>query len=548
MKADREFRQSRQLDRRFLLKLAGSGAALAGIGAFSRFAMAKQQPGTLRVGLGSRDMGTLHPHVGTGANDTPIIDSIFSSLLRYASPRVSIDAIEPELAESWKASADHKTYTFQLRKGAKWHKGYGEVTSEDVKFSLAWVRENPQSTFKPSYSNIDKVETPDAYTVVISLKNPDPVFPVAVANWQGGYMICKKAVEELGDRYKSQPIGSGRFQFESYRPKESVTLSANPDYYFGKPKVDRVIFSYIPDQTSRRFAFVQQEVDMIQGEASEEWLGEIQKSTPGGAVVDLLGPSRVTSIHMKKSVKPLDNLDIRKAIAHAINRDDYVQFFGRVFQPSYTAIPADYFGHIPADKVPKELILGFDLDKSKALLKGAGFASGFKLETVVTERSDYLAMAQIAREQLAKVGIDLKLNVMDHGSWVAAIIKEKKGSLVWSSASRFPSAELILREFWLSSADVTKPTGVQGFSEYSNPQFDAIYKEGIESPDPAIRAQKFQEAQLILLRDLPSISIGSLTTPAVRQGYVDLGYKVETGKPFLSLPYMYHLTHLTSVG
>jgi peptide/nickel transport system substrate-binding protein len=251
---------------------------------------------------------------------------------------------------------------------------------------------------------------------------------------------------------------------------------------------------------------------------------------------------------MKKSVKPLDNFDVRKAIAHAINRDDYVQFFGRVFQPSYTAIPADYFGTIEQGKVPKELVYEFDTDKSKALLKAAGFGNGFKLETVVSERSDYLSLAQIAREQLANIGIDLKLNVMDHGSWIAAIIKDKKGSLVWSTASRFPSAELILREFWLCSADVNKPTGVQGFSEYCNPQFDSTYQTGIESSDPAVRAKSFQEAQLIELKDLPSIPLGGLTTPALRQGYVDLGYKVDKEKPFLSLPYMYHLNHLTTVG
>ncbi|WP_342362055.1 ABC transporter substrate-binding protein [Terrarubrum flagellatum] len=545
MTRDHEQKQGFLVARRALLKSAGAIIGAAGLPSLSALA---KQAGVMRVGLGSRDMGSLHPHVATGSNDTPIIDSVFSGLLRYASPRVAIDGIEPDLAERWEASSDHKTYTFHLRKGAKWHKGYGEVTSEDVKYSLAWVRENPQSTFKPLYGNIERVETPDPYTVVISLKNVDPVFPIAVANWQGGYMICKKASEELGDKYKNQPIGSGPFQFESYRPKDNVTLSANPDYYFGKPKLDRVIFSYIPDETSRRFAFVQQEVDVIQGQASEEWLAEIQKSTPGGAIVDLLGPSRVTAIHMKKSVKPLDNLDVRKAIAHAINRDDYVQFFGRVFQPSFTAIPADYFGTMPQDRIPKELIYEFDPDKSKALLKSAGFAGGFKLETVVSERSDYLNLAQIAREQLAAVGIDLKLNVMDHGSWIAAIIKEKKGSLVWSTASRFPSAELILREFWLCSADVTKPSGVQGFAEYCNPTFDSTYQAGIESFDPAIRAKNFQEAQLIELKDVPSVPLGGLTTPTLRQGYVDLGYKVEKDKPFLSLPYMYHLNHLTSVG
>lgn len=533
--------------RRDVLKVAGAGAAVAATGLLSRTGFAKQQAGVLRVGLGSRDMGVLHPHIGTGANDTPVMDSIFSGLLTYAPPRVSIEAIQPDLAERWESSDDHKTYTFHLRQGAKWHRGYGEVTSEDVSYSLDWVRNNPQSTFKATYGNIDRVETPDRYTVIISLKQVDPVFPILMTNWQGGYIICKKAMEELGDKYKSQPVGSGPFQFEAYKPKESVTLSANPDYYLGRPKLNRVIFQYIPDETSRRFAFVQQEVDVIQGQSSEEWLTEIVKATPGKPVVDLLGPSRVTCIHMKKRIKPLDNLKVRQAIAHAINRDDYVQFFGRVFQPSYTVVPSDYFGSLPKDRIPSELIYEFDLDKAKKLLAEAGLASGFKLETVVSEQSTYLNLAQIGREQLAAIGIDLKLNVMDHGAWVAAIIKDKNGSLVWASASRYPSAETILREFWLCSADVTKPTGVQNFAEYCNEALDAAYQAGVQAFAPAERARKFQEVQLLELQDMPSVPLGSLTTPALRQGYVDLGYKVDPGQGMLSLPYMYHLTHLTSV-
>jgi peptide/nickel transport system substrate-binding protein len=535
-----------RLGRRDLLKFAGAGAVLAAGGAFPRMAFG-QKAGVLRVGLSARDMGLLHPHVATGSNDTPVIDAIFGALLAYTAPKVSMEAIQPDLAESWEASDDRKTYTFHLRKGVKWHKGYGEVTAEDIKYSLEWVRDNPQSTFRPLYTNIAGIDTPDPHTVIVSLKTSDPVFPTAVTNWHGGYVICKKAMEELGDKYKSQPIGSGPFQFDSYRPKESITLAANPDYYAGKPKLDRVIFSYIPDETSRRFAFVQQEVDMIQGQANEDWLSEVVGATPNNPVVDLLGPTRMVTIHMKKSVKPLDNPTVRQAIAHAINRDDYAQFFGRVFQPTYAPIPAEYAGALPKDKIPEELVYEFDLDKAKKLMADAGFANGFKLEAIISERTDYLNLAQLAQEQVAAIGIDLKLNVVDQSSYVSGIIKDNKGSFVWSTASRFPSADSLLREFWLCAADVTKPTGVQGFALYCNPDFDAAYQAGVEAFDAAERAKHFEDAQLLLLKDLPSITIGSLSTAALRQGYVDLGYEVKKDQTILSLPYMYHLNQNTNV-
>jgi peptide/nickel transport system substrate-binding protein len=534
------------LGRREWLRLAGTAAVVVAGTGLPRTGFA-QKAGVLRVGLNSRDMGVLHPHIATASGDTPVIDSVFSGLLSYASPKISVAAIQPDLAESWKASDDHKTYTFILRKGAKWHKGYGEVTSADVKYSLEWVRDNPQSTFKTLYANIASVDTPDAYTVVVSLKNPDPVFQLSVANWQGGYIICKKAVDEMGDKYKSQPIGSGPFQFDSYKPKESVTLAANPDYFRGKPKLSQVVFSYIPDDTSRRFAFVRQEVDMIQAPPSEDWLSEVVKATPGKPIVDLLGPTRMVSISMKSTVKPLDNPLVRQAIAYAINRDDYVQFFGRVFIPVYSPTPPEYFGTVPKDKIPADLLYTYDPDKAKKLLAQAGFAKGFKLETIISERADYLNLAQINQEQLAKIGIDLKLNVVDQSTYVSGIIKDNKGSLVWSTASRFPSADTLMREFWLCAADVSKPTGVQNFALYCNPTFDADYQAGIASADPAQREKHFEDAELLLLKDMPSITIGGLATAALRQSYVDLGYPVAKDENILSLPYMYHLTEKTNV-
>lgn len=532
------------LRRRNVLKLAGISAMAASTLPIRAMA---QKPGVLRVGLSARDLGVLHPHIATSAADTPIISCIFSGLLSFAPPHVSLDTLAPDLAESWSASADRTAYTFHLRKRVKWHKGYGEVTADDVKFSLEWVRDNPQSTFRALYANVAQVDTPDTYTVVVTLKHPDPVFQTNVADWHGGYIICKKAAQELGDKYKTQPIGSGPFQFDLYQPKQNVTLSANPDYFRGKPKLDQVVWSYIPDDTSRRFAFVRQEVDLIAAPPTEDWLNEVEKATPGHAIVDLLGPTRMVSVSMKESVKPLDNLLVRQAIAHALNRDDYVQFFGRVFIPCYSPTPPEYFGTPPQNKIPANLIYRFDPDQSKKLLAQAGYPKGFKLETIISERADYLSLAQIAQEQLAKVGIDLKLNVVDQSTYVSGIIKDNRGSLVWSTAARFPSADTLMREFWLCASRVDKPTGVQNFALYCNSNFDAAYEAGVTALEPAVRAQHFEEAELIVLKDLPSVTLGGLATAVMRQGYVDLGYPVAKSETILSLPYMYQITEKTTV-
>ncbi|MCY0093755.1 ABC transporter substrate-binding protein [Hoeflea ulvae] len=506
-----------------------------------------QQANTLRIGLNARDIGVLHPHVATGGNDVPVIASIFSGLVRYEPTRVNITAIQPDLAESWEMSDDFAVHTFHLRKGVQWHKGYGEVTSADVAYSLANVRDSEQSTFRPLYSNMGEIETPDDYTVVIHLNEPDPTFVTAMANWQGGFVICRKAVEEMGDLYRTEPVGSGPFQFERYTPQDNISLTAHKDYYAGAPALERVVYSYVPDETSRRFAFVQQELDIIQGASNEDWLTEVVNSTPGNPKVDLLGPARSVNLHMKATVEPLGNPLVRQAIAHAINRDDFEQFFGPVFKGTNSSIPPSYFGGLKTADIPDELKYGFDPEKSKALLAEAGFPDGFEISTVCSERGDYLALAQIVQERLSKVGIALKLDILDHGSWVAAIIKEKRGSLVWSISSRYPSAEYLMREFFLCDARVSQPSGVQGFAEYCNPDFDVAYQAAIASGDPDVRLEEFAKAQMIALKDLPVVPLGTMSTPVLRQGYVNLGYEIAEGDDVTSLPYLYQLSPATSV-
>jgi len=534
--------------RRTLLKGLGATGATVALGRVMTPRLGRaQESGVLRVGLAGRDMGTLHPHVATGAQDTAVVDSLFNGLVRYRPTEVSIAAIEPDLAESWEASDDRRQYTFRLRQGVQWHHGYGEVTAEDVRFSLTFVRDDPQSTFSSIYANVERVDTPDKYTAVVTLKASDPVFLTSVANWHGGFVICKKAVEELGEDYKNRPIGTGPFQFEEYRPKERVVLSRNPDYFAGTPRLERIVYSYIPDQTARRFAFVNQEIDVMKGARNEDWLAEVVSATPGDPAVDLLGPSRNTVVHLKTSVEPLGDVRVRRAIAHAFNREDYERFFGRVFQASYAPVPPGYFGALQPDAIPPELLYEHDPARARELLAEAGFADGLTLETVVSEREDYLGLAQIGQQQLAEAGIDLELNVLDHGSWVAAIIKEARGSLVWSSAARYPSARSHPREFWVCAADVTRPTGIQGFAEYCEPGFDELYRQASEAFDPAEQERLYKEAQLILLEDVPSVPLGAMSTPVLRQGYVDLGYGVPAGEPILSLPYMYHFTEKTSV-
>ena len=142
---------------------------------------------------------------------------------------------------------DARTFTFWLRKGVQWQRGYGEVTSDDVAFTLARMKDPKTGTaYSANYRQIESVETPDRYTIVVHLSVPNPFFhAIALMPRFGGYIVCKKAVEELGDKYRHNPVGAGAFSFASYEPKQKVVLRAN-EQYWGVQAKDRHARSPVP--------------------------------------------------------------------------------------------------------------------------------------------------------------------------------------------------------------------------------------------------------------------------------------------------------------
>ena len=210
----------------------GAGAAAA-VAASPRSSRA-QPADTMRLGMGAAQVITIDPIYLNQGVDNWAITHVFDFLARAPLGRFAKSPSEftPELAESWTISPDARTWTFHLRKGVQFHKGYGELTSEDVKFTFDRVRDPKQGSGAASvYTNVDRVETPDAYTAVIVLKQPDPFFMSSLIHVTSSNIVCKKAVLEKGDKFARDPIGSGPYQIVSVTPK-LVKLTANPALFW----------------------------------------------------------------------------------------------------------------------------------------------------------------------------------------------------------------------------------------------------------------------------------------------------------------------------
>ena len=201
------------------------------------------QEKVVRMALKASDIRSLDPHYGTTTIDYACIDPMFNGLVRFKPEDINPEKIEPDLAERWEHSKDGLVWTFYLRKGVKFHKGYGELTAEDVKFSLEKAANKTTSGFAADYSALDKVDIIDKYTVRLTFKSAIPSVLGILTNYHGGYIVSKKAVMEKGDKFKFDP---NKFIIQG----RGWEVPADPNQPENQPLNRRVEITYGPGSGS----------------------------------------------------------------------------------------------------------------------------------------------------------------------------------------------------------------------------------------------------------------------------------------------------------
>lgn len=486
----------------------------------------------VRVGVSARDLGALDPAFGIGNGDEYPMRQIYNTLVsaKDGTSDIMLDRLQGELAEKWEMSPDARTFTFWLRKGVQWHRGYGEVTSEDVAFTLARMRDPKTGTaYSSNFRQIDSVETPDRYTVVVRLSVPNPFFHAfALMPRFGGYIQCKKAVEELGDKLRQNPVGSGAFAFASYEPKQKVVARAFDQYWGGRPKIDVQEVLYLPETAARTLAFVKGDVDMIEGATVPGWLPGLRKQMPD-LVADLGRPGAVFAVHLNMTKKPLDDLKVRQAIAHAIDTKVWLAAYGDFVEPMYGVSPVGAYGALTRDDIPADWPYSFDPALSKRLLAEAGYPNGFSLDVFISEREEYKSNLLIMQELLRKVGIQINIRVVDHTSYHADIRKDLNAVIVYGSGQP-PLTQAVLNAFYNSNAIVSKPTRNMNFSHYGDVagNSDSLMDQANQETDDAKRLALLKQIQLDLLRQVPVIPLPSPASSWFHNGKtLDIGYPVK---------------------
>jgi peptide/nickel transport system substrate-binding protein len=453
---------------------------------------------TLNVGMASADAGKLDPHVATTTPDKGLLHWMFNGLVRIKPGQASPEFIEPDIAESWTASDDGLVWTFQIRDGVECHGEYGALDAEDVVFSLERSMNPDTSAFANDYSAVSSVEATGDMEVTITLANPVPSLLGLLVPYHGGNIVCQEAVEALGEDFQQTPIGTGPFMFAEYQPQQYVKLVAHEDYFRGAPHIKEIYYRYIPSDASRDLAFQSGEIDLIYGKQDQTWVERISE-IPGTEVV-VMRPGEMSVLSLNMTMPPLDDIRVRRAVAHAIDREAMVQFKGPdVTLPAVSPVPEGYLGY--TSDVPT---YEYDVDKAKALLAEAGHPDGVTLGAIHTTLPGMLATIEAVQALLRQADITLDITTVEHATFHAQI-RQDLSQVTHYSAARFPIADVYLSQFFHSDAIVGTPTAVTNFSHCSvaDAEIDAAKVE----PDPEKQKELWATAQRKIMEEVCAVPI-----------------------------------------
>jgi peptide/nickel transport system substrate-binding protein len=473
---------------------------------------------TLTVGTNVADAGKLDPHVATSTADKSLVHWMFNGLVRIKPGESNPEFIEPDIAKSWTSSDDGLTWTFSLRDDVQCHGDYGNIDAEDVVFSLGRSANPDTSAFAKDFGSIESVTATGDYEVTIQLKNQIPSLLGTLISYHGGNIVCKDAVEDMGETYSQMPVGTGPFMFAEYQPQQFIRLVANPEYFRGEPKIKEIVYRYIPSDSTRDLAFQSGELDMMVGRTDQVWAERIEQLPEANLAI--MSPGEMSVLSLNKTMPPLDNILVRKAFAHAINRDEMVAFRGeRIVVPSWSPVPEGNLGY--TGDVPR---YEHSIEKAKELLAEAGFPDGVELNTIHTTNPGMLPTMEAVQAQLRKAGINMNIETVEHSTFHEQIRKDLS-QVVHYSALRFPVADVYLTQFFHSDSIVNTPTGVTNFShcDAADAEITAARSEG----DPAKQMELWATAQKKIMEEVCAVPIFQARLLWVWNKNLDLGVDVK---------------------
>ena len=469
-----------------------------------------------------QDPETLDPARISDTYGRTVSQQIFDGLVQFDQTL----AVKPALAEFWRASRDGLTWTFDLRKGVKFHHGR-EVTADDVVYSFTRILD-PMTHSGAAELFLNIRGAPDfregrAKTVsglvaldrhIVQVTLSETVVPfVAVIAIGHAKIVPRDLVEAQGATFGTQPVGTGPFRFLRWERGKEIVLGANSEYFDGAPKLSRLVFRVFPgdQRDTMHDEFLKRNLE----DAPVPPRADRRALATGGRHIYVKRPMISLRFYgFNTRTRPLDDRRVRRAIVHAIDRGAIVQdvFFGQ-YTFARGILPPGMVGFNPT-------LAGYPYDRQKAreLLAEAGYPGGRGLPAVAiwsgTKRDDIVREHGEIKKSLAAVGIAAEVHYLTNWPAFSKMLDEGKLPVfLYAWYADVPDPDNFLTKLFRSRSS-------RNFFGYSNPVVDDLLASARRTRDAQRLVELYRKAEQLILDDAPLIPVFHHTYERLFQPYV----------------------------
>ena len=425
------------------------------------------------------DISTLDPAIGYDWQNWSIIKTIFDGLMDYVPGTTEL---VPHLAESYTTSEDGRTFDFVLRQGVTFHNGR-EFTADDFKYSLERVLDPAtQSPGAGFYTNIvgaqdfadgnaDEVSgiaVTGPYAVSITTEEPDATLLHKLA-LNFAHVVPQEAVEAADGDFGHNPVGTGGFMFGEWVLGQRLVLERNPDYFLeGVPYLDELTFQIGVDPNVAFLRLQRGEVDVIGDGIPSARYTEVMEDAELSQLVNTADQMQTGYITINVNIEPFDDVRVRQALNHAINKDRIVRILNNRAEPATQILPplleSHAEGFAPYDYNP---------DRARELLAEAGLADGFATVLYAYNVAPNDRIAQAIQQDLSEVGIDVEVRAQAQSTVIEAG-GNGEAPLIWSGGmawiADYPDPNNF---YWPILACASNIPGGWNWSKYCNEEIEA---------------------------------------------------------------------------
>lgn len=464
---------------------------------------------------------TLDPHVATSTNDFRILANIYEGLVRFADGSLEI---EPALAKNWSVSDEATVYTFELREGVVFHDG-SPFDAEAVRFNFERMLD-PEHPFRHTgpfplaffFEAVDRIETPDAHTVIFHLSEPFSPFLANLA-YPTGYLVSPESVRSHDNAFGRNPSGTGPFRFVDWVSRRRVLLERNPEYYGEAAAIEQLLFRPLSDENARLTEMLAGSVDLIMEVPPD--IVQFFRSESEFQVIERDGPHLWFCI-LNTREGPFSDPRIRSAANLAVNRESITRdLLQGTASAAYSFFP-DAFG-IYEDEAFPESWRQRDLDEARDLIAEAG-QTGATIRFLVAESGSGMleprSMAEAIQADLSRVGLNVRIETFEWNTYLSIVNGGLEGhgdmaQMAWMTNDPDTLPYLTLRRAaWPEEG---------GFNSgyFANDELDELLEAARRTADPSERNRLYREADRILHETRPWIPVASWRQNAVLSGAVE---------------------------